>query len=64
MLLYTCSLYSIISELQSVYDREVNFGQWENSDFPHYLESTGTQRCYPTSLSVMLIMTCSFFWFV
>lgn len=24
-----------------MYDREVNFGQWENSDFPHFLESTG-----------------------
>jgi arginine deiminase len=31
----------IISELQSVYSREVSFVQWENSDFPHFLESTG-----------------------
>jgi len=31
----------IISELQEVYDREISFIQWENSDFPHFLESTG-----------------------
>eukprot|EP00123_Amoebidium_parasiticum_P008238 comp18669_c0_seq1/m.20327 comp18669_c0_seq1/g.20327 ORF comp18669_c0_seq1/g.20327 comp18669_c0_seq1/m.20327 type:complete len:854 (-) comp18669_c0_seq1:232-2793(-) len=31
----------IISELQAVYDRELSFVQWENSDFPHFLESTG-----------------------
>jgi len=32
---------NIISELQTVYSREVSFVQWENSDFPHFLESTG-----------------------
>lgn len=32
---------SIISELQQVYDREISFVQWENSDFPNFLESTG-----------------------
>lgn len=32
---------NIISELQAVYEREMNFTQWENSDFPHFLESTG-----------------------
>jgi hypothetical protein len=31
----------IISELQSVYSREISFVQWENADFPHFLESTG-----------------------
>jgi len=31
----------IISEFQNVYSREITFVQWENSDFPHYLESTG-----------------------
>ncbi|KAL6077553.1 Amidinotransferase [Balamuthia mandrillaris] len=52
---------NIISELQDVYDRQLTFTQWENSDFPHFLESTGvlvkdrvrkiayaalSQRCY------------------
>jgi len=32
---------NIISELQTVYKREISFTQWENSDFPHFLESTG-----------------------
>jgi len=31
----------IISELQTVYTREISFTQWEFSDFPHFLESTG-----------------------
>jgi hypothetical protein len=52
---------NMISEMQSVYKREISFVQWENSDFPHFLESTGvlimdrirkiayatlSQRCY------------------
>jgi len=32
---------NIISELQNVYEREISFTQWEFSDFPHFLESTG-----------------------
>eukprot|EP01123_Difflugia_compressa_P000629 TRINITY_DN10739_c0_g1_i1.p1 TRINITY_DN10739_c0_g1~~TRINITY_DN10739_c0_g1_i1.p1 ORF type:complete len:838 (-),score=124.06 TRINITY_DN10739_c0_g1_i1:319-2535(-) len=32
---------NIISELQNVYGRELTFTQWEFSDFPHFLESTG-----------------------
>lgn len=52
---------NIVTEFQAVYDREISFVQWENSDFPHFLESTGvlimdrvrriayatlSQRCY------------------
>jgi len=52
---------NIVSDLQGIYDREISFVQWENSDFPHFLESTGalimdrvrkiayatlSQRCY------------------
>lgn len=32
---------NIISDLQQAYKREISFTQWENSDFPHFLESTG-----------------------
>ncbi|KNC83559.1 hypothetical protein SARC_04206 [Sphaeroforma arctica JP610] len=31
----------IISDMQEVYDREMSFTQWEYSDFPSFLESTG-----------------------
>jgi len=33
--------HNLISELQNVYERELSFTQWEFSDFPHFLESTG-----------------------
>jgi len=32
---------TIVSEYQKVYSREMNFSQWEHSDFPQFLESTG-----------------------
>eukprot|EP01134_Creolimax_fragrantissima_P006487 CFRG6487T1 len=31
----------IISDMQEVYEREMSFVQWEYSDFPSFLESTG-----------------------
>jgi len=51
----------IVSLLQSHYEREISLTQWEQADFPHFLESTGvlimdrvqlvayaalSQRCY------------------